>query len=47
MRRPENIERQEERESGSVDIKFKCHLVIEFRLITGLGDYFGAIAIIV
>ena len=29
----ENIERQEEKESGSVHIKPKRHLVIEFRLI--------------
>ena len=29
----ENIERQEEKESGSVQIKPKRHLVIEFRLI--------------
>ena len=47
MRRPENIERQEEKESGSVEIKLKRHLVIEFRLIKGIEDSFGAIAIAV
>ena len=31
--RPENNERQEEKAIGSVEIKLKLHLVIEFRLI--------------
>ena len=30
---PENIERQEEKDSSSVQIKLKRHLVMEFRLI--------------
>ena len=33
MRRPENMERQEEKESGSVETKLKLDLVIKFRLI--------------
>ena len=45
--RPENIERHEEKESGSVEIKLKRHLVIEFRLIKGVEDSFRAIAIAV
>ena len=33
-------ERQEEKESGSVEIKLKRYLVIEFRLIRDIGDIF-------
>ena len=47
MHRPENIERQEEKESGSVEIKLNRHLVIESRLIKGVGGNFGVIAIVV
>ena len=47
MRLPENIERQEERENGNVEIKLKRHLVIEFRLIKCIKDSFGAIVIVV
>ena len=32
MHRLENIERLEEKESGSVEMKLECHLVIEFGL---------------
>ena len=39
--------RQEEKESGSVEIKLKHHLVIEFGLKRGVGDSFRAIAILV
>ena len=35
MHRHENIERQEEKKCGSVDMKLKRHLVIEFSLIQG------------
>ena len=45
MNRPENIERQQEKESGSVGIKLKRHLVIECRLIKCIGDNFWVIAI--
>ena len=44
MRRPENIERREEMESGSGEIKFKRHLLIEFRLIRGIRGYLVVIA---
>ena len=47
MHRPENIERQEENERGSVEIKLKRHLVIKFRLIKGIGDTSSVIAIVV
>ena len=47
MHRPENIERQEEKESGSVEIKLKRYLVIEFQLMKDIGEYFGVIAIVV
>ena len=47
MRRPENIEKQEEMASGSMEVKLKCDLVIEFRLTKGIGGNFGVIAIIV
>ena len=45
MLRPENIERQEEKERGSVEIKLKRHLAIEIRLIKGIEDKFRAIVI--
>ena len=45
--RPKNVEKQEERESDSVKIKLKCHLVIEFSLIKSIGDNFRVIAIVV
>ena len=41
-----SIERQEEKASGSVQIKLRRHLLVEFRLIKGIGDNFGAIAIV-
>ena len=47
MPRPEHIERQEEKESGSVEIKLKRHLVIEIRPIKGIRDKFGVIVIVV
>ena len=40
---PENIERQDEKESDSVEIKFNSHLMIDFRLIKGIGDDFRVI----
>ena len=43
----ENIERQEEKDSGGVEIRLKCHLMIEFHLIKGVGDNFRVIAITV
>ena len=46
MHSPENIERQEEKESGSVWKKLKHHLVIEFRLIKGIGDNYRDIEIV-
>ena len=45
MHHPENIERQEEKMSGNVEIN-RC-LVIESRLIKGIGGNFGVMAIIV
>ena len=36
-----------QKERGSVEIKLKRHLVIEFRLIKGMGDNFSVITIIV
>ena len=47
MHRPENIERQEEKERDSVEIKLKRHSVIEFRPIKGIGDNFGVSMIVV
>ena len=47
MHIPENIERWEEKESGSVQIKMKCRIATGFRLIKGIGDNFMAIAIVV
>ena len=47
VRRPENIEGQEEREIGSVEIKLKRHLVIEVRLIKAIGYKFRVIATVV
>ena len=41
MHRPENIERQEEKENGNVEIKLKRHLVIEFRLKKALEIILG------
>ena len=46
IHRPENIERQEEKESDGVEIKFKRHLAIELRLIRGIGANFGVIVIV-
>ena len=40
MRRLENIERQEEKESSSVETKLECHLVIECGLKKCIGDNF-------
>ena len=45
--RPENIERREEKESGSVEIKLERPLVIEFGLKTDTGDSFRAIVVAV
>ena len=45
MPRPEDIERLEEKESGSVEIKLKHHLVIELYLKKSIGDSFRVIAI--
>ena len=47
IHRLENIETQEEKESGSVEIKMKRDLVIDFRLIKSIGGNFGVIAIVV
>ena len=47
MRRSENIESQEEKESGSVKIKLKRHLLIKFLQLKGMGDNFMVIAIVV
>ena len=44
--RPENIERREEKERRSLDIKLKRHLVIEIRLIKGIGYKFRVIVIV-
>ena len=41
MCRYETIERQKEKESDSVEIMLKRHLVIEFRLIDGIWEGFG------
>ena len=38
--------KQDEKESGSVEIKLKRHLAIEFRLINGIGDNFRLTAIV-
>ena len=38
MLRPENIERQEEKERDSVGTKLNLHLVIEIHPIKGIGD---------
>ena len=46
MHHPENIERHEQKKSGSVEIKLRGHLVKEFRLIKGNGDSFSVIAIV-
>ena len=47
MHRLETVESQENKESGSVEIKLKRDLVIELCLKRGTGDHFGAIAIVV
>ena len=47
MRRSENIGRQKENKMDHVDIKLKRRLVIEFRLIIGIGDSIKVIAIVV
>ena len=44
---PENIERHEEMKGGSLQIKSKCYVVIELRLVEGIGDNFRATAIVV
>ena len=44
---PENSERQEEKESGSVEIKLKRHLVMKFHLMKAFGDNLKVIAIVV
>ena len=41
MRRPENIETQEEKESDSAGITLKRHLMLEFCQIKGTGDILG------
>ena len=47
MHRLENIERQlEEKESGSVEIKLKRHLVMEFSLVKCIGYNFRVRAIV-
>ena len=43
MHRPENIERQEEKESDRVDIKLKRHLVIEFLVIKDTEKIWGSL----
>ena len=45
--RPENIEGQKEKESGSVEIRLKRHLVIESPPIKGIGDSLVVITIAV
>ena len=47
MHRSENIERQEEKESGVVEIKLNRHLMIELHLIKGNGDNFWVFAVVV
>ena len=47
MHRPENVERQEEKKNGRMEINLERHLVIEFRLVRSIGDNFRAIAIAV
>ena len=46
MHRPENVERQEEKKNGRMEINLERHLVIEFRLVRSIGDNFRAIAIV-
>ena len=41
MNRPENIETQGGKDSGSVEMKLKRHLVIEFRQIRDIGSILG------
>ena len=47
MHRPENIERQEDKESGNVEMKLKRHLAIDFFLKKSIGDNFRVIVIVV
>ena len=47
MHRPENIERQEEKENCSEKIKLKRHFMVEFRLRNDIRDNFRAITIVV
>ena len=47
MYRLENFESQEDRESGNVEIKLDCHLVIEFGLTKSIRDNLRAIVIAV
>ena len=46
MHCPENIERQKEKDRGSVEIKLRHHLVTELRLINGIGTNFRVVAIV-
>ena len=47
MHIPEDIERQEGKESDNVQIKLKRHLLIGLSLINAIGDSFRSIAIVV
>ena len=47
MHCPKNMEMQEEKAIGSVEIKLKRHLVIDFCLIRGIRGNFGVIVIVV
>ena len=44
--RPENIKGQEEKESGSVEIKLKRHSVMKFHLMKAFEDNLKVIAIV-
>ena len=45
MHPPQDIERQEEKDSGSVKLKFKRHFLIEFHVIKRIGDNFRVMVI--
>ena len=45
MHPPLNIERKEEKDSGSLKIRFKRHFVTELHVIKRIGDNFRAKAI--
>ena len=47
VHRPENIEREKEKENGCMEIKLKSHLVTEFHLIKGFRDNSRVISIVV